>query len=93
MPLVSAVARACVPVRVRPPVIVRRSRGVVHSVTAVGGTIHVPETAVFFSGGGFSDLVRTRFLHRFANLKIQYPLLDNALICSSSPDRLTRPLL
>ncbi|EIW61376.1 tripeptidyl peptidase A [Trametes versicolor FP-101664 SS1] len=25
-------------------------------VTAVGGTIHVPETAVFFSGGGFSDL-------------------------------------
>ncbi|KAI1795098.1 tripeptidyl peptidase A [Ganoderma leucocontextum] len=25
-------------------------------VTAVGGTIHIPETAVFFSGGGFSDL-------------------------------------
>ncbi|KAI0677175.1 tripeptidyl peptidase A [Trametes maxima] len=25
-------------------------------VTAVGGTIHVPETAVFFSGGGFSDV-------------------------------------
>ncbi|KAA1473412.1 tripeptidyl peptidase A [Dentipellis sp. KUC8613] len=24
-------------------------------VTAVGGTIHVPEVAVFFSGGGFSD--------------------------------------
>ena len=28
------------------------------SVTAVGGTIHVPETAVFFSGGGFSNVVR-----------------------------------
>ncbi|OBZ70390.1 Tripeptidyl-peptidase sed2 [Grifola frondosa] len=28
-----------------------------HSVTGVGGTIHVPETAVFFSGGGFSDVV------------------------------------
>lgn len=27
------------------------------SVTAVGGTIHVPEIAVDFSGGGFSDLV------------------------------------
>ncbi|KAI8982751.1 tripeptidyl peptidase A [Trametes punicea] len=25
-------------------------------VTAVGGTIHIPETAVFFSGGGFSDV-------------------------------------
>ncbi len=32
-----------------------------YSVTAVGGTIHVPETAVFFSGGGFSDVVRTSF--------------------------------
>ena len=27
------------------------------SVTAVGGTINVPEVAVFFSGGGFSDVV------------------------------------
>lgn len=26
-------------------------------MTAVGGTIHVPETAVDFSGGGFSNLV------------------------------------
>ncbi|CAL1700397.1 unnamed protein product [Somion occarium] len=25
-------------------------------VTSVGGTVHVPETAVFFSGGGFSNL-------------------------------------
>ncbi|KAI0737696.1 tripeptidyl peptidase A [Daedaleopsis nitida] len=25
-------------------------------VTSVGGTVHVPETAVFFSGGGFSDV-------------------------------------
>ncbi|KAI0682616.1 tripeptidyl peptidase A [Earliella scabrosa] len=25
-------------------------------VTAVGGTVNVPETAVFFSGGGFSDV-------------------------------------
>ena len=31
-----------------------------YSVTAVGGTINVPETAVFFSGGGFSNLVRSR---------------------------------
>lgn len=30
------------------------------SVTAVGGTNHIPETAVsrFFSGGGFSNYVR-----------------------------------
>lgn len=28
------------------------------SVTAVGGTITIPEVAVSFSGGGFSDLVR-----------------------------------
>ncbi len=27
------------------------------SVTAVGGTIHVPEVAVSFSGGGFSNTV------------------------------------
>lgn len=30
------------------------------SVTAVGGTIHVPEVAVSFSGGGFSNVVRAR---------------------------------
>ncbi|KAM5534444.1 hypothetical protein V8D89_011911 [Ganoderma adspersum] len=44
-------------------------------VTAVGGTIHVPETAVFFSGGGFSDLFPrpayqntavTKFLNKLA---------------------------
>ncbi len=29
-----------------------------NSVTAVGGTVRVPETAVSFSGGGFSDVVR-----------------------------------
>jgi len=28
-----------------------------HSVTTVGGTVNVPETAVFFSGGGFSNYV------------------------------------
>ena len=27
------------------------------SVTAVGGTTDVPETAIFFSGGGFSNFV------------------------------------
>ena len=27
------------------------------SVTAVGGTEYVPEVAVYFSGGGFSDYV------------------------------------
>ena len=27
------------------------------SVTAVGGTTFVPETAIFFSGGGFSNFV------------------------------------
>lgn len=27
------------------------------SVTAVGGTTNVPETAIFFSGGGFSNFV------------------------------------
>lgn len=27
------------------------------SVTAVGGTVNVPEIAVFFSGGGFSNYV------------------------------------
>ncbi|KAH9162130.1 hypothetical protein EDB89DRAFT_2104352 [Lactarius sanguifluus] len=26
-----------------------------HSVTAVGGTVHIPEVAASFSGGGFSD--------------------------------------
>jgi hypothetical protein len=28
-----------------------------HSVTAVGGTISIPEVAAEFSGGGFSDVV------------------------------------
>jgi hypothetical protein len=28
---------------------------IVKSVTVVGGTVGIPETAVFFSGGGFSD--------------------------------------
>lgn len=28
------------------------------SATAVGGTNDIPEVAVFFSGGGFSDYVR-----------------------------------
>jgi len=32
-----------------------------HSVTAVGGTTQVPEVAAEFSGGGFSDLVRSAF--------------------------------
>lgn len=34
------------------------------SVTAVGGTSHVPEVAVssFFSGGGFSNFVRQLFI-------------------------------
>jgi len=30
---------------------------IVISVTAVGGTEYVPEVAVYFSGGGFSDYV------------------------------------
>ena len=29
------------------------------SVTSVGGTNYIPETAVFFSGGGFSNYVRS----------------------------------
>jgi hypothetical protein len=31
------------------------------SVTAVGGTTHIPEVAAEFSGGGFSDIVRCTF--------------------------------
>ena len=31
---------------------------VAYSVTAVGGTYYIPETAANFSGGGFSDYVR-----------------------------------
>lgn len=27
------------------------------SVTTIGGTVHIPEVAIGFSGGGFSDLV------------------------------------
>jgi hypothetical protein len=30
---------------------------IVKSVTAVGGTVGIPETAAFFSGGGFSNYV------------------------------------
>jgi hypothetical protein len=35
-----------------------------NSVTSVGGTANIPEVAVsrFFSGGGFSDYVKTIFL-------------------------------
>ena len=35
--------------------------GAAHSVTAVGGTTHIPEVAAYFSGGGFSDYVRYPF--------------------------------
>ena len=34
-----------------------RLNNLLDSVTAVGGTIHVPEVAVDFSGGGFSNFV------------------------------------
>lgn len=34
---------------------------VTSSVTAVGGTIHVPEVAVSFSGGGFSNTVHLSY--------------------------------
>ena len=33
------------------------------TATAVGATINIPETAVFFSGGGFSDYVHLKFHH------------------------------
>jgi len=35
---------------------------VAHSVTAVGGTVYIPEVAVDFSGGGFSNYVRLLFV-------------------------------
>lgn len=50
-----------------------------NSVTAVGGTVRVPETAVSFSGGGFSDVVRDvllslRYMRRMLTiLQIQFP--------------------
>ena len=34
--------------------------GTMHSVTAVGGTLSIPEVAAPFSGGGFSDIVSFR---------------------------------
>jgi hypothetical protein len=37
------------------------------SVTAVGGTTHIPEVAVGFSGGGFSDIVRCYVSFRQCN--------------------------
>ncbi|KAI0090980.1 tripeptidyl peptidase A [Irpex rosettiformis] len=40
-------------------------------VTAVGGTIHIPETAVFFSGGGFSNV--------FPRPEFQNPAVPNFL--------------
>jgi hypothetical protein len=35
----------------------------VHSVTAVGGTVSVPEVAAEFSGGGFSNVVSIALLY------------------------------
>jgi hypothetical protein len=35
----------------------------VHSVTAVGGTVSVPEVAADFSGGGFSNVVSIALLY------------------------------
>lgn len=35
------------------------------SITSVGGTINVPEVAVFFSGGGFSNYASHAILRHF----------------------------
>ena len=43
---------------VPPPTVVMRSLRVANSVTVVGGTVSIPEVAVNFSGGGFSNYVR-----------------------------------
>jgi tripeptidyl-peptidase-1 len=60
-----------------------------HSVTAVGATIHIPETAVFFSGGGFSNYVsnprplhtyQLRYFHQFTRPSYQDAAVSEYLV-------------
>ena len=54
-------------------------------MTSVGGTNYIPETAVFFSGGGFSNYVRSshncfnRYIDRF-RLQFPRPNYQNAAV-------------
>lgn len=71
-----------------------------NSVTAVGGTIHVPETAVDFSGGGFSNFVSSssefRAIPRLMASSVRPPCVSSGC-CAGLPEQagsrhLRRPL-